>query len=321
MRTGSVCAHLTSTSRDAVSGVEASKGIAAGEARGSRLDGQPTSRFFDSCGLRLHYVDWGNRDAPPLVLQHGGRDQARSWDTVARAMCDRFHVIAPDLRGHGDSAWAPGGDYGDAAYLADMAALLDGFGEEAVAIVGHSLGGSIALRYAALRPQRVRRLAAIEGLRPIPAKAGEPAIRAVLTEWLARRAQLATAEPRRFDDVEAALARMRRRLPTLSDKQLHHLTTHALRRDEAGGWRWKHDPALGAGVPIDLSDAALHALWGAIRCPVMLVHGEDSWAANPERDGRAALFADARVLSLAGAGHWVQHDRCEALVAALEAFL
>ena len=69
------------------------------------MDG-PTSHFYVSQRLRLHYVDWGNETAPPLLLVHGGRDHCRNWDWVAQRLRDRYHVIAPDLRGHGDSAWA-----------------------------------------------------------------------------------------------------------------------------------------------------------------------------------------------------------------------
>ncbi|MGA3002432.1 MAG: alpha/beta fold hydrolase, partial [Acetobacteraceae bacterium] len=66
----------------------------------------PTSRIYFSQRLRLHYVDWGNPDAPPLLLVHGGRDHCRNWDWVATALQDEYHVIAPDLRGHGDSQWS-----------------------------------------------------------------------------------------------------------------------------------------------------------------------------------------------------------------------
>ncbi len=66
----------------------------------------PTSRIYFSQRLRLHYVDWGNPDAPPLVLLHGGRDHCRNWDWVAEELRKDWHIIAPDLRGHGDSDWS-----------------------------------------------------------------------------------------------------------------------------------------------------------------------------------------------------------------------
>jgi pimeloyl-ACP methyl ester carboxylesterase len=71
----------------------------------------PKDHFYESQGLRLHYADWGNEAAPPLLLIHGGRDHCRSWDAIARALQPHFHVMAPDLRGHGDSDWAKGSSY------------------------------------------------------------------------------------------------------------------------------------------------------------------------------------------------------------------
>ncbi len=71
----------------------------------------PTSRIYFSQRLRLHYVDWGNPDAPPLILVHGGRDHCRNWDRLAQALRHDWHILAPDLRGHGDSQWSPDGSY------------------------------------------------------------------------------------------------------------------------------------------------------------------------------------------------------------------
>ena len=72
------------------------------------MTAEPAARFYESQGLRLHYVDWGNEAAPPLILVHGGLDHCRNWDAIARELQPHFHVVAPDLRGHGDSEWAKG---------------------------------------------------------------------------------------------------------------------------------------------------------------------------------------------------------------------
>jgi pimeloyl-ACP methyl ester carboxylesterase len=128
----------------------------------------PTANTFISQRLRLHYVDWGNRDAPPLILQHGGRDHCRSWDWVAEELAKDWHVIAPDLRGHGDSAWAPDGNYETNAFVYDFAQLVHTLGHDQVTIVSHSLGGNIATRFTGLYPEKVRKLVNIEGLGPSP---------------------------------------------------------------------------------------------------------------------------------------------------------
>ena len=85
----------------------------------------PTSHFYYSQRLKLHYVDWGNHGQPLAILVHGGRDHARNWDFVALALRDRFHVVAPDLRGHGDSDWAIGGAYSITDHVLDLGQLMN----------------------------------------------------------------------------------------------------------------------------------------------------------------------------------------------------
>ena len=113
----------------------------------------PTSHIYYSQRLRLHYVDWGNRQAPPLLLVHGGRDHCRSWDFVAEAFRGDYHVIAPDLRGHGDSQWIEGGAYMLADYVYDIAQLLHQTRLAPATVIAHSLGGAISLQYAGSFPR------------------------------------------------------------------------------------------------------------------------------------------------------------------------
>src|ERR1700761_1793262 len=127
---------------------------------------QPTSHSFISQRLRLHYVDWGNPGAPPLVLVHGGRDHCRSWDWVADRLRHDYHVVAVDLRGHGDSAWSPDGDYTLPSYIYDLAQFIHQLSVPKGALVAHSLGGVVSLRYAGMYPETLSKLVAIEGIGP-----------------------------------------------------------------------------------------------------------------------------------------------------------
>lgn len=126
----------------------------------------PTSHYYYSQRLKLHYVDWGNPSAPPMLLIHGGRDHCRNWDWVAQPLRDDYHIIAPDLRGHGDSEWARGGQYALIDYVLDIAQLLDQLQLFPITIIGHSLGGAIACQYSGIYPDRVKQLVAMEGLGP-----------------------------------------------------------------------------------------------------------------------------------------------------------
>src|SRR5690242_9655493 len=161
----------------------------------------PTSRVYFSQRLRLHYVDWGNPEAPPLILLHGGRDHCRNWDWVAQDLRADYHIIAPDLRGHGDSAWSTSGDYSMSAFVYDLAQLIHQQKLAPVRIVAHSLGGSIALRYAGAFPETVSKLVAIEGLGPPPSVMAERANRSAadrLRHWVGETRSLAGRIPRRY---------------------------------------------------------------------------------------------------------------------------
>ncbi len=285
----------------------------------------PTSRFFISQRLRLHYVDWGNPDAPPLLLVHGGRDHCRSWDRVAERLGARFHVIAPDLRGHGDSAWSPDGNYTTEAYTYDLAQLIHQQRLAPVRIVAHSLGGHIATRYAGCYPETVGRLVSIEGLGQSPPKLLERQAKSMAERtrlWIEAQRQAARFNPHRYSSIEDALARMQAANKHLSPAQARHLTQHGVIQNEDGTYSWKFDGYVRVfTAPHEASLAELEDLWSRITCPTLLIHGAESWASNPEADGRAAHFRDARVISFEGAGHWVHHDRLDAFMAAIEPFL
>src|SRR5262249_33781725 len=171
----------------------------------------PTSRIYFSQRLRLHYVDWGNPGAPPLLLVHGGRDHCRNWDWVAAALRHDWHIIAPDLRGHGDSQWSPDGNYSMAGYVYDLAQLIHQQALAPVTIVAHSLGGNITLRYAGIYPDNVRKLVAIEGLGPSPRMQAERAKKSMdsrMRDWIDEQRGLSGRLPRRYASIEDAFRRM-----------------------------------------------------------------------------------------------------------------
>jgi pimeloyl-ACP methyl ester carboxylesterase len=257
-----------------------------------------------------------------LVLVHGGRDHARNWDWVARAMRDEWHVVCPDLRGHGDSGWSPDGSYSMAYLVADLAQLVHQISDGPICLVGHSLGGATTLRYAGVHPERVRKLVALEGLGISPLDQRETTPVAELwRSWIDERRALSGRSPRRYATIEQAGARMRQENKHLSPEQAIHLTIHGVSRNEDGSYSWKFDNYVRSGLPVALTDEELHALWHNIDCPVWLVHGADSFARHPGKDGRAALFKQASVTSYERAGHWIHHDRFESFVTDLKAFL
>ena len=281
----------------------------------------PSSHNFFSQRLRLHYVDYGREDAPLLVLVHGGRDHARNWDFVAKRLTDRYHVIAPDLRGHGDSAWAYGSLYTMPEFLLDLHQLLRHLDAPPAVLVGHSLGGAIALQYAGVYPDRVSKVVAIEGLGPPPAMITDKPVEERLDEWMGTMQELATRHGKRYATLAEAEARMREANPHLTAAVAHHLTVNGVIRMEDGSYSWKFDNYIRAWGPYAYDREAVQRLWSRIRCPVLLFRGSESWAENPVTDGRAAHFRDYRYSEVKGAGHWVHHDRLDEFMDAVDAFL
>jgi pimeloyl-ACP methyl ester carboxylesterase len=284
----------------------------------------PTSGIFVSQRLRLHYVDWGNPGAPPLLLVHGGRDHCRNWDWVAAQLRHDWHIIAPDLRGHGDSEWTRDGVYSMGNYVYDLAQLIHQQELAPVTIVAHSLGGNIALRYTGTYPETVRKLVAIEGLGPSPKILAERAQQPVTTRlrtWIEEQRSLAGRLARRYASIEDAFKRMQEENKHLSPARARHLTQHGVNQNEDGTYSWKFDNRVRARPPVDLTTTEIEALWAAITCPTLLVYGKESWASNPLEDGRAAHFKTARVALMEGAGHWVHHDKLDAFMTLLRGFL
>ncbi len=284
----------------------------------------PSSHFFLSLRTRLHYLDWGNPSAPTLILVHGGLDHARSWDWTARALADDYHVIAVDLRGHGDSGWSSDGAYMMANMVYDLAQLVDLLDRAPVAIVGHSLGGSIALRYAGLFSDKVRKVVAIEGLGLSPKRLAESASSSptdVMRRWIDARRSSARRTGRRYSTIEAAVIRMQERNAHLSLERALHLTSHGVNRNEDGSYSWKFDPYLYDLHLRMAGDMDLPVFWEQITCPTLLCLGLDSWASNPATDGRVDHFRDAKLVEFAEAGHWLHHDQFDRFITELRNFL
>jgi pimeloyl-ACP methyl ester carboxylesterase len=284
----------------------------------------PTSHSYFSQRLRLHYVDWGNADAPPLILLHGGRDHCRAWDGVAAELRHDWHIIAPDLRGHGDSEWPSDGNYGMAGFLYDLAQLVHQQKLAPVSIIAHSLGGNISLRYAGLYPDAVRKLVAIEGIGPAPkivADRDRVPVPDRLRAWIDERRALAGRLPRRYASIEEATHRMQEANRRLTPELARHLTEHGVNQNEDGTYSWKFDNYVRAFRQPDMTTSEQQQLWDRIACPTLMFYGRESWASNPAEDGRIRLFRTARVVSVEGAGHWVHHDRLDLFLDEVRRFL
>jgi pimeloyl-ACP methyl ester carboxylesterase len=283
----------------------------------------PASSFYVSQRLKLHFADWGNEEAPPLLLVHGGKDHARSWDWTARALRRNYHVIAPDLRGHGDSDWAIGGQYTLHEFALDLAQLVDTLDLAPVRIVAHSLGAAVSLFYTGIFPDTVSKLVAVEGMgmpEQVMARVEGPAWD-VMEEWIESVRACSRREPRRYATIDEAAARMQSENAFLSSEQARHLTVHGVARNEDGTFSWKFDNWSRPFFPLRMPRDSVESLWQRIECPTLLIHGTESWHGDPSKDGRAQFVRNAEVLEVHDAGHWVHHDQLDLFLEAITAFL
>jgi len=271
----------------------------------------PTSHSYYSQRLRLHYLDWGNFDAPPLLLVHGNRDHCHNWAWEAQALRDEYHVIALDFRGHGDSQWVHGSTYNHTDYVYDLAQLIYQLRLAPLKIIAHSLGGSVALRYAGVFPENIEKMVIIEGTGgPAWAHQDMP-VHEKMRAWIESTRAISGRLPKRYEALEDACQRMHNENSHLTEDQARHLTGHGSNQNEDGSYSWKFDNYSHVMAPFDISLEQTRALWKRILSPLQLLSGSESlFGQNTETDPDE-YFANASHIILENAGHWVHHDQLE----------
>lgn len=280
--------------------------------------GEPRSEYYKSQRIRMHYAVWGDGSKPPLLLIHGGQDHCRNWDFVAPGLVDKYTIYAPDLRGHGDSGWAVGGMYSFPEFVLDVATLANSI-KGPLTLIGHSLGGAIALQYAGTFPEKIARLVAIEGWGP-PMVEHQPAY-ARMRNWIDHMHEMERRKPRHYENVEDATKRMMEANPHLTAPMARHLTLYGTRRNDDGTLSWKFDNYVRLRSPFEFNIEDAKEIWSRITSPVLLIKGAESWALDPEKDGRASVIRDRRTVIIEQAGHWVHHDQLDRVMDAILDFL
>jgi pimeloyl-ACP methyl ester carboxylesterase len=285
----------------------------------------PASRKLQlGTGLSYHLLEWGPPDAEHTVLLlHGFLDNAWTWAPAVEAgLADMgWRIVAPDLRGHGDSDWiGAGGYYHFLDYLADVQDLVAQLQPRRLSLVGHSMGGSVAGYFAGAYPERVERLVLMEGLGPPEARDAPPAR---LRTWIKAWGDVRQKTPRSYASVEEAAARLRAHDPLLTEALSREVAEKGTTPALGGRVRFKHDPLHLTPGPYGFSLAFAGSFWGAVKCPTLLVEGAESGMrhAPEEVARRVACFADARQASVVGAGHMMQRHQPAAVAALLVDFL
>lgn len=229
---------------------------------------QPKSMRMSVNGLDLHYLDWGNVGAPPVVCVHGYTSSAEAFNALARHFHDRFHIVAPDVRGHGESAWSPDGAYQYRDQVADLAGLVDQLGLARFTLIGTSMGGIIAMAFAAAHAARLVGLV-INDIGPD------------VEEGSQRITQMVGGRPDEFATLEDAMAYRREISPVTASRPMsdqREVALGVLRQQADGRWVWKMDPAY-IRQRVQHGAPPRPALWPVLKslpCPTLVVWGTES---------------------------------------------
>jgi esterase len=257
---------------------------------------QPTHKFITVNGLRIHYLEWGAANAPPVVCVHGYTGSADAFNALARHFQHRLRIIAPDVRGHGESEWSPEGAYGYLDQMSDVAALVDRLELERFALIGTSMGGVIAMAYAAAHARRLKSLV-INDVGPEVEQGSQ------------RITQTVGARPASFASLDAAKEYRAANSPILAARPAedqHELALGVLREAPDGRWVWKMDPAyieqrIARGAP------ARPDLWPglqALPCPTQVIWGTTSDVLGEQQARRMVnILPHGELVSVPGIGH------------------
>ena len=229
---------------------------------------QPKSMRMSVNGLDLHYLDWGNVGAPPVVCVHGYTSSAEAFNALARQFHERFHIVAPDVRGHGESAWSPDSAYQYRDQVADLAGLVDQLGLARFTLIGTSMGGIIAMAFAAAHAARLVGLV-INDIGPD------------VEEGSQRITQMVGGRPDEFATLEDAMAYRREISPVTASRPMsdqREVALGVLRQQADGRWVWKMDPAY-IRQRVQHGAPPRPALWPVLKslpCPTLVVWGTES---------------------------------------------
>ena len=285
------------------------------------------SEFLTVRGLRYHVRHWGSADAPRLFMLHGWMDVSASFQFMVDCMQQDLHVIAPDWRGFGLTERAHADTYWFADYIGDLEAILDHYSpDEAVRLVGHSMGANVSTSYAGVRPQRIARLVNLEGV-GMAASRPEQAPRRI-EKWLDELRAPPTM--RSYASQAEVAARLQKTNPRLTDERAAFLSAHWAAETTPGNWEILGDPAHKGISPHLYRLEEVLACWARITAPTLYVEATETdmarWmgakdSARLEIDRRIATIPNVTTRMVENAGHMLHHDQPEALARIIEDFM
>jgi esterase len=267
---------------------------------------QATDRFITLNGLRLHYLDWGGAGKPPLIMLHGIGRVAHTFDHIAPRFTEQYHVIAIDMRGHGDSDWHPGGAYLVEDYVKDLQEFVSQLGLRSLTLWGNSTGGRVVQVYAGLDPDLASALI-VEDVGPERPKN--------IADNFARGVQ---ADAKGWSSEEELLAQLKAGNGGVSEDQLRTYAHFATKRTAEGRIVWKRDPNLAKGF-IETE------LWQYVRritSPTIYVIGGRSTIVPVEtQEQLRKTIPGVEIVTMPGLGHYPSQEAPEEFTGIVKRFL
>lgn len=260
---------------------------------------------------RFHFLEWGDPSSPAVLLLHGGNQSAHSWDLVSLHLSDRFHVLALDQRGHGDSEWSRGAHYSVADMAEDAEAFLLDRAIERPIVIGHSMGGLVTLTLASRRRELLRAITVVD-VGPEISERGTHMIR----EFVERNVE--------FDDLEQFLDRVEKYDPYRSRAHIERTLKYNLLRRADGRYVSKNDRRryLAQGDRARLPGAPSLEELSRLDLPVLVVRGGESNVLDADAAERfAAALPKGRLVTVPRCGHNVHSQNTPGFLAAITPFL
>ena len=247
---------------------------------------QPKNKFLKVQGLKLHYLDWGNERCQPMLLLHGFLAHAHLWDDFARHFHSRYHIIALDQRGHGESQWSKQGAYTIYNHFRDLAGFIEALKLNHLILIGHSMGGRNALFYAACIPTHVERLILVD------ARPGKNLQAARMLR------DLLLTSPKQARSLQEGVEAIQSIYPSLSSAQCRYIIRHGFQQKAEGKYIPRYDPSMSQQIEqIDYQTDDLWIFLKNIQCLTLIIRGSRSSflsKADAEKMRRAIPKAELR---------------------------